>query len=87
MLNQPANQNGMKLKASATFSAKNAINRNQKLLTTIYMKKSLLLIALMVGCMSASAQKFDKNELRQLQSFLSQPGEKAATNAEALKNH
>ena len=49
------------------------------------MKKSLLLIALMVGCMSASAQKFDKNELRQLQSFLSQPGEKAATNAEALK--
>ena len=49
------------------------------------MKKSLLLIALMVGCMSASAQKIEKNELRQLQAFLSQPAEKAATNAEALK--
>ena len=42
-------------------------------------------MALMVGCMSASAQKIDKNELKQLQVFLSQPGEKSATNAEALK--
>ena len=49
------------------------------------MKKALLLIAVMVGCMTASAQKIDKNELRQLQQFLSLPGEKHATNAEALK--
>ena len=57
----------------------------KKLLTTIYMKKALLLMALMVGCMSASAQKIDKNELKELQAFLSQPAEKHATNAEALK--
>ena len=49
------------------------------------MKKALLLMALMVGCMSASAQKIDKNELKELQAFLSQPAEKHATNAEALK--
>ena len=49
------------------------------------MKKALLLIALMVGCMSLSAQKVDKNEVRQLQAFLSQPAENAATNAAALK--
>ena len=42
-------------------------------------------MALMIGCMSASAQKIDKNELKELQAFLSQPGEKDATNAEALK--
>ncbi len=49
------------------------------------MKKALLMIALVVGCMSATAQKIDKNEMKELQAFLSQPAEKHATNAEALK--
>ena len=49
------------------------------------MKKALLLMALMVGCMSAFAQKIDKNELKELQAFLAQPTEKHATNAAALK--
>ncbi len=42
-----------------------------KHLTTIYMKKALLMIALVVGCMSATAQKIDKNEMKELQAFLS----------------
>lgn len=43
-------------------------------------------MALMVGCMSAFAQKIDKNELKELQAFLAQPTEKHATNAAALKS-
>lgn len=49
------------------------------------MKKALLLIAVMTGCLTLSAQKLDKNEMRQMQQFLSQPAEKDATNAQALK--
>lgn len=49
------------------------------------MKKALLLIAVVTGCMTLSAQKPNKNEIRQLQQFLSQPAEKEATNAQALK--
>ncbi|MDE5658646.1 MAG: hypothetical protein K2I25_06370, partial [Muribaculaceae bacterium] len=49
------------------------------------MKKAVLLIALMIGCTGAFAQKIDKSELKQLQAFLSQPGERDATNAQALK--
>lgn len=48
------------------------------------MKKAVLLIALMIGCTGVFAQKIDKNELKQLQAFLSQPGERDATNAQAL---
>ena len=48
------------------------------------MKKALLMMTLMLGCMNFFAQKIDKNELKQLNAFLSQPAEKAATNAAAL---
>ena len=48
------------------------------------MKKAILMIALVLGCTGAFAQKIDKNEMKQLQAFLSQPAEKDATNAQAL---
>ena len=34
------------------------------------MKKALLLMTLMLGCVTVFAQKIDKNELRQLQAFI-----------------
>lgn len=43
------------------------------------------MIALMLGSVTAFAQKMDKNEVKQLQNFLSQPAEKGGTNATALK--
>ena len=49
------------------------------------MKKALLMIALMLSSVVAFAQKPDKNEVKQLQNFLSQPAEKGGTNAQALK--
>ena len=49
------------------------------------MKKVFLMITLMLGCMTVFAQKIDKNEAKQLKAFLSQPAEKDATNAAALK--
>ena len=49
------------------------------------MKKILLMITLMLGCMTVFAQKIDKNEAKQIKAFLSQPAEKDATNAAALK--
>lgn len=49
------------------------------------MKKYLLMIALMLGSMTVFAQKVDKNEARQIKSFLSQNSEKDGTNAQALK--
>ena len=39
----------------------------------------------MLGCMTVFAQKIDKNEAKQIKAFLSQPAEKDATNAAALK--
>lgn len=49
----------------------------------MFMKKALLMIALMLGSVTAFAQ--NKNEVKQLQAFLSQPAEKGGTNATALK--
>ena len=49
------------------------------------MKKAILMITLMLGCMTVFAQKIDKNELKQLKAFLSMPAEKDGTNAQALK--
>ena len=51
------------------------------ILTT--MKKSIFMMALVLGCTSAFAQNIAKNELKQLQSFLAQPAQKEATNAKA----
>ena len=52
------------------------------------MKKALLMIAVMLGSVTAFAQNLDKNELKQLKEFLSQPSAEAGkTNAEALKIH
>ena len=48
------------------------------------MKKALLIIAVMLGGMSAFAQNLDKNEAKQLKAFLSEPA-KEGTNASALK--
>ena len=49
------------------------------------MKKALLMIAVMLGSVTAFAQNLDKNELKQLKEFLSQPSaEEGKTNAEAL---
>ena len=50
----------------------------------MFMKKALLMIALMLGSVTAFAQKIDKNEVKQLKAFLSQPAEKGGTNATAL---
>ena len=50
------------------------------------MKKALLMFALLLGISStAFAQKMDKNEVKQLQSFLSQAAENGGTNAQALQ--
>ncbi len=49
------------------------------------MKKVALLFAVTVCSMAVNAQKIDKNEMKQLQAFLSAPAEKDATNAQALK--
>lgn len=40
------------------------------------MKKALLMIALVLGCTTAFAQKLDKNEAKQLTAFLSQPAQR-----------
>ncbi|WP_300887199.1 hypothetical protein, partial [uncultured Duncaniella sp.] len=48
------------------------------------MKKALLIIAVMLGSMSAFAQNLDKNEAKQLKAFLSEPS-REGTNASALK--
>ena len=49
------------------------------------MKKTLLLILVMMGCVTVSAQKIAKNELKQLQSFLAMTSEKGVTNAQVLQ--
>lgn len=49
------------------------------------MKKALLMITLMLGCMTVFAQKIDKNEAKQIKAFLAQPAEKDGTNANVLK--
>ena len=48
------------------------------------MKKIAFILAVALGSAAAFAQ-VNKGELKQLQNFLAQPAEKAATNAEALK--
>ena len=48
------------------------------------MKKALLLITLMLGCMNVFAQKVDKAEINKLKTFLAQTSEKGGTNAAAL---
>lgn len=48
------------------------------------MKKAIIMLAVILGCMSASAQQVNKNELKQLQAFLTQNSEKEGTNAQAL---
>ena len=49
------------------------------------MKKVALLFAVALCSLAVNAQKINKNELKQLQAFLSAPAEKEATNAQALK--
>ena len=49
------------------------------------MKKALLMITLMLGCMTVFAQKIDKKEANQLKAFLTQTDEKGVTHAQALK--
>ncbi len=49
------------------------------------MKKMILMMAVVLGCMTAFAQKVDKNEAKALKAFLAQPAEKDASNAQALK--
>ena len=49
------------------------------------MKKVALLFAVALSSLAVNAQKIDKNELKQLQAFLTAPAEKDASNAEALK--
>lgn len=41
------------------------------------MKKALLLITLMLGCMNVFAQKVDKAEMNKLKIFLAQTSEKS----------
>lgn len=48
------------------------------------MKRIAFILAVALGSAAAFAQ-VNKGELKQLQNFLSQPAEHAATNAEALK--
>ena len=43
------------------------------------------MIAIVLGCTAAFAQKIDKNEAKQLKAFLSQNAEQGGTNANALK--
>ena len=50
----------------------------------IDMKKIALILAVALSSAACFAQ-VNKGELKQLQNFLAQPAEKAATNAEALK--
>ena len=49
------------------------------------MKKIALLLAVALSSVTVFAQSINKNELKQLQNFLSQPAVHHATNAEALK--
>ncbi|MDE5959874.1 MAG: hypothetical protein K2G59_06930 [Muribaculaceae bacterium] len=50
------------------------------------MKKAFLMIAVALGSVTAFAQSIDKNELKQLKSFLQQPSaESGKTNAQMLK--
>lgn len=49
------------------------------------MKKIALFLAVAICGVAASAQNLAKNEAKQLQAFLAQPAQEAATNAEALK--
>ena len=49
------------------------------------MKKHILLVIALFMCISASAQRPVKSELKQLQAFLSQPAMESSTNAAALK--
>ena len=45
------------------------------------------MIALMLGSVTAFAQKMDKNEVKQLQNFLSQPAEKRWDKCNRTENH
>ena len=49
------------------------------------MKRMFLMTAVMIGFLTAFAQKIDNNEAKALQAFLNQPAEKHATNAQALQ--
>ncbi|MDE6287170.1 MAG: hypothetical protein K2M00_00110, partial [Muribaculaceae bacterium] len=49
------------------------------------MKKIALFLTVALCSLAVSAQNVAKNELKQLQAFLSQPAAEAVTNAEALK--
>lgn len=49
------------------------------------MKRVALLLAVALASVAVFAQKINKSELKQLQVFLSEPAEKDATNAQALK--
>ena len=51
----------------------------------MFMKKALLMIAVMLGSVTAFAQKMNKAEVKQLQNFVAQTSEKGGTNGEALK--
>ena len=48
------------------------------------MKKALLIIAVLLGSMTAFAQNLDKNEAKLIKAFLAEPA-KEGTNAQALK--
>ncbi|MDE6465336.1 MAG: hypothetical protein K2L44_01370, partial [Duncaniella sp.] len=48
------------------------------------MKKALLIIAIVLGSMTAFAQNLDKNEAKQLKAFLTETS-KEGTNAKSLK--
>ena len=56
----------------------------QLTIINIVMKKIAFILAVALGSAAAFAQ-VNKGELKQLQAFLAQPAEHAATNAEALK--
>ena len=49
-----------------------------------FMKRVLLILAVVFGCTAVFAQKLDKNEARQLKAFLAAPAAEATTNAAAL---
>ena len=49
------------------------------------MKKTLIMILVMLGCVTVSAQKINKNELKQIQVFLSEISETGISNAAVLE--
>ena len=49
------------------------------------MKMTLIMILVMLGCVTVSAQKINKNELKQIQVFLSEISETGNSNAAVLE--